>query len=137
MSTVATIHSEATPRGDRAGCQLVVHEGVGAGRAVPIVGKITVGTDAKNDLVLDDDRVSARHLEVEPDGAGFLVRDLDSTNGTLFEGSQLKEARVSVGATLKLGRTFIRIQPRPEPLDVPPRQSRRFGELVAESLVMR
>ena len=36
-----------------------------------------------------------------------------------------------------LGRSFVRIQPQPQPLDVTPSQSRRFGDMVAESLSMR
>ncbi len=65
------------------------------------------------------------------------MRDLDSRNGTLYEGSNITVATVSAGATLKVGRTFLRIQPTPEVLDVAPSQSRRFGDIVAESLAMR
>ena len=52
-------------------------------------------------------------------------------------GSAVSEARVPPGATLKVGRTFLRIQPQPEAVEVAPSQSRRFGEMVAESLEMR
>src|SRR5690606_16039237 len=34
-------------------------------------------------------------------------------------------------------RSFVRLQPKPQAVDLPPSQSRRFGDLVAESLVMR
>ena len=88
-------------------------------------------------LVLTDERVSHRHLQIKPDGARFSVRDLDSTNGTHYEGSLIKEANVPAGATLKVGRSFLRVQLQPEPLEVAPSQSRRFGELRAESLAMR
>jgi DNA-binding NtrC family response regulator len=135
-STVATVHSEALPHDRPARCQLVVVEGPDMGRACAIGAGAVVGTGAA-ELVLTDDRVSSRHLEVQPDGARFLVRDLGSTNGTFYEGSQLNEARLPPGATLKIGRTFVRIQPQPEALEVAPSQSRRFGELVAESLAMR
>ncbi|MCE9573894.1 MAG: sigma-54 dependent transcriptional regulator [Deltaproteobacteria bacterium] len=66
-----------------------------------------------------------------------MIRDLDSTNGTWFEGSLVSEVRLGPGATLKLVRTALRIEPEAEPLDLPPSQSRRFGELVGESLAMR
>ena len=112
-------------------------EGKNAGRAVTLEGTVLVGSDPSCHLVLDDDRVSGKHLELRPDGGHFLLRDLGSTNGTLYQGSLVTEARVPVGATLKLGHSFLGIQPRPEPLSVPPSQSRRFGDLVAESLVMR
>jgi DNA-binding NtrC family response regulator len=138
VSSIATVHSEALPGGPRArACQLVIVEGKGAGRAVTIDERVVIGSDAGCDLVLDDERVSTRHAEVVADGAHFLVRDLGSTNGTVYQGSLVTEARLPVGATLKLGHSFVRIVPRPEPVQVAPSQSRRFGGLVAESLAMR
>jgi DNA-binding NtrC family response regulator len=141
VSSVATVHSEALPA--RAGAraprgQIVVVEGPDAGRAARIGDEgVVVGTDDDCGLRLTDERVSRRHVEIRPDGGRFAVRDLESTNGTLFEGSRLGEAVVDVGATLKLGRSFIRIVTEPEVLEVTPSQSRRFGELVGESLAMR
>ncbi|PJB45216.1 MAG: Fis family transcriptional regulator [Deltaproteobacteria bacterium CG_4_9_14_3_um_filter_63_12] len=139
-STVATAHSDAFPGASSSTlCQLLVLEGEDMGRAVMLRGDtVVVGTDEGCDLVLADDRVSRRHLSVEPiEGGQFLVRDLMSLNGTLYQGGRLVESAVPAGATLKVGRTFLRIQPRPEAVEVNPSQSRRFGELVAESLAMR
>jgi transcriptional regulator with PAS, ATPase and Fis domain len=136
-STVATVHSEALPPGQKQRCQLVVIEGPDMGRAQVIGARLEVGTDAACGLVLTDERASHRHLEITPDGKGWLVRDLGSTNGTHYEGSRIKEAHVPAGATLKVGHSFLRVQLAPEPLEVAPSQSRRFGELVAESLAMR
>jgi transcriptional regulator with PAS, ATPase and Fis domain len=135
--TVATVHSEALPAGRAPRCQLVVIEGPEMGRAQVIGAKLVVGSGAGCGLVLSDERVSQQHLEVTPDGSGWRVRDLDSTNGTHYEGSRIKEAHVPAGATLKVGHSFLRVQLAPEPLEVAPSQSRRFGELVAESLAMR
>src|SRR5258706_16183898 len=83
-STVATVHSEALPHARPARCQLVVVEGPDMGRACAIGDGATVGT-GEAELVLTDERVSSRHLEVRPDGARFVVRDLGSTNGTFYE----------------------------------------------------
>jgi DNA-binding NtrC family response regulator len=140
LATVATIHSESLPGSARPPrCQLVVVEGPDAGRAVVLApgASAVAGTGDECDLVLTDDRVSRRHMEVVPEDGRYVVRDLASTNGTLYEGSLVTELRVSVGATFKLGRTFVRIQPQPEPLEVAPSRSRRFGDLVGESLVLR
>ena len=120
-------------------CQLVIVEGPDMGRAISIGEEpLVIGTDRDCALTLTDDRVSRCHLEVlaREDGA-FVVRDLDSRNGTLYEGSLFTKLTVSAGATFKLGRSFIRIQPYPHALEVMPSQSRRFGDLVAESLGMR
>lgn len=135
-----TVHTEAFPASgtDSRACQLVVVEGPDMGRAVSIgEHPVRVGTSEGCALRLDDDRVSREHLEITAAEGGFVARDLGSSNGTLFQGSLVTEVTVQPGATFKVGRTFVRIQPRPEPLVVRPSQSRRFGELVAESLAMR
>ena len=137
-STVATVHSEAVPAGGKARSQLVVVEGPEVGRAALIgAAGVVVGTDPTYDLVLSDERVSRRHLEVHPDGGRFLVRDLGSTNGTLHEGTLVTEVRAPLGATFKVGKSFLRIQPEPQALELPPSQARRFGELCGESLALR
>ena len=139
MSTVATVHSDAfgSSRSETP-WQLVVVEGPDAGRAVRLgEGERVAGTDPECDLVLTDDRVSRRHVAVRAAGSRFVARDLGSKNGTIYEGSRLAEAELPGGATLKLGRTFLRIQPVPQAIEVVPSQSRRFGDLVAESLAMR
>ncbi|MCA2980849.1 MAG: sigma 54-dependent Fis family transcriptional regulator [Myxococcaceae bacterium] len=124
-------------RGAPLRCQLVVVEGPEAGRAVTLDGPVTVGTSARCALRLSDERVSGEHLEVAPAGGRFSVRDLDSTNGTFFEGSRVTALEVSAGATFKLGRSVVRVEPQPRPLEVRPSAARRFGELVGESLAMR
>jgi DNA-binding NtrC family response regulator len=139
MDRVGTVYSEALPPSDgRLRCQLVVIDGPDHGRAVRLGDReLTVGSDPGCDLVLADDRVSAQHLAIRPAEGRFVVRDLDSRNGTLYEGSRLSELTVPVGATFKLGRSFLRIQPLPQPLEVQPSQARRYGDLVGDSLTMR
>ena len=139
-STVATLHGEALTLGADAAarCQVVVIEGPDMGRAANIgAEEMIVGTDNRCQLVLHDDRVSRRHLTLQATDGGFAVRDLDSRNRTLYAGSVIGKATLPVGATLKLGRSYLRIQSRPAAVEVPPSQSRRLGELVAESLAMR
>jgi DNA-binding NtrC family response regulator len=116
----------------------VVIEGEDMGHAVRLSeDEKVVGTERGCDLVLTDERVSGRHLTVQRTDGGFAVRDLRSKNGTIYEGSRIEAATVPLGATLKLGHTFVRIQPLPQAVEVAPSQSRRFGDLVAESLAMR
>ncbi|MDY7229279.1 sigma 54-interacting transcriptional regulator [Hyalangium rubrum] len=119
-------------------CQLLVIDGPDAGRAVPLGAEpVRVGTREGCTLRLTDPRVSGEHLEVRADGLDFVVKDLESRNGTLYEGSRIREVRVQPGATFKLGRSFLRLQPESQPWEVAPSQARRFGELVGESLAMR
>ncbi|MCX4245362.1 sigma 54-interacting transcriptional regulator [Paraliomyxa miuraensis] len=138
MSTVATLYGEPLEGGPRRS-QLEVVEGRDLGRAVALVeGRDTrVGTASDCDLVLTDERVSGHHLRVRPDGDGFHVHDEGSTNGTHYQGSRIDAARLPAGAVLKIGRTVLRLQPQAAALDLPPSRSRRFGELVGESLALR
>lgn len=138
-STVATVHSEiAEPSDGLPSCQLVVIEGPDMGRAVRIEeGLRIVGTGEDCDLKLTDDRVSARHLSIQHTDSGFQICDLGSRNGTISQGSAITEATLKAGSTLKIGHSFLRIQPLPQAIEVAPSQSRRFGDLVAESLSMR
>ena len=139
VQTVATAHSELGASAvETLAFQLVVIDGPDMGRAAALTeAPCHVGTDPDCELVLTDDRVSRRHLRVVRRAGGFEVEDLQSLNGTIYQGSRVTRAELPTGATLKLGKSFLRIQVLPRSLELAPSQSRRFGELVAESLAMR
>lgn len=119
--------------------QLVVVDGPDMGRALALAEEpVIVGSDPSCDLVLSDPRVSRRHLELRAEASGsYLARDLDSKNGTMFQGASLTQLSVRSGTTLRLGNSYLRIQPEPSSLALPPSNRRRFGELVGVSLAMR
>jgi len=141
VSDIATVHTEQLGAADAPPprCQVAVVEGPDRGAAAELAGEaeLVCGSGAGCGLRLTDGRVSRRHLGVRRHGARFVVRDLGSSNGTRYEGSRIKEIEVGPGASFRLGRTVLRLEPEPRPLQLPPSQSRRFGELVAESLAMR
>jgi len=139
LGRAATVYSDIFDGGTgRLRCQIVVIDGPDRGRACRLgQGAATIGTDAACALTLSDDRVSANHLSIEAVESRFVVRDLGSTNGTWYEGSRITEVTVPAGSTLLAGRSALRIEPEAQPLDLPPSQARRFGELVGESLAMR
>jgi len=139
VARTATVYSDFLDgAGGRLRCQIIVIDGPDRGRACRLGdGDVAIGGAATCELVLSDDRVSARHVAVRCDGARFAVRDLGSTNGTWYEGSRVEQVTVPAGATLLIGRTALRIEPEAQPLDLPPSQARRFGELVGDSLAIR
>ncbi len=134
-----TVYSDILDGGTgRLRCQIVVSDGPDRGRACRLGEReIVIGTAADCDLVVSDDRISGRHAAVRSDGSRFAVRDLGSTNGTWYEGSRVSELTVPAGTTLLVGRSALRIEAEAQPLDLPPSQSRRFGDLVGESLAIR
>ena len=62
---------------------------------------------------LDDDRVSRAHAEVVLDGSGgWLLRDLDSRNGTFLDGRRVVGAtRLSPGDVIRIGNSLIVFRP--------------------------
>ena len=72
---------------------------------LPDSGAVQVGRDPTSDIHLRDRRVSWRHAAIVAEGAGFLVRDLGSTNGTRVDGAPVGDSgrRLASGATVTLG----------------------------------
>jgi pSer/pThr/pTyr-binding forkhead associated (FHA) protein len=52
-----------------------------------------VGRGEHCDLRIEDDAVSAAHLEIERHGSSLLAADLDSRNGTVLNGAPLEGTR--------------------------------------------
>ncbi len=50
---------------------------------------VTIGRSSSNTLVITDSQVSGRHLQVLPQGAGYLLVDVGSSNGTFVNGVRL------------------------------------------------
>jgi hypothetical protein len=71
---------------------------------------IVLGRSRDCDVVLADTNVSRRHAELVRHGGGFVLRDLDSTNGCLVNGRRVREAPVTAGDVLTLGTTTLRLE---------------------------
>ncbi len=64
---------------------------------VPVGERVSLGRDDGNDVVVDDQRISARHAELVRGAEGsYEVRDLDSKAGTFVNGDRV-EKRKPVG----------------------------------------
>jgi len=98
-------------------------------------GAITIGRSPKagNDIVVDDEKMSRRHvrLEMEPDGR-FTVYDLDTTNGTRVNGRRVDNATLKSGDEIGIGETRILFKStgddRARPSDNGRRVSARFED---------
>ncbi len=64
---------------------------------------LSVGTDEKNDLVVDGAGVAPYHLELRADPAGIEIISLDPTRPTKVGESQLRKAVVVPGTVLRVG----------------------------------
>lgn len=54
---------------------------------------ITIGRDNANDIVIDHPLASRRHARLERIPDGFVIRDLESTNGTFVNQDRVEGAR--------------------------------------------
>ena len=55
---------------------------------------LTIGRDGANDIIIDHPLASRRHARLEYNETGFVVRDLDSTNGTYVNGDRIQGTRI-------------------------------------------
>ncbi len=63
----------------------------------------SVGRDASNLLTIPDPSVSRRHCLIVPGERGFKIRDLNSRNGTLINGTPIREQYLSHGDQITIG----------------------------------
>jgi hypothetical protein len=78
------------------------------GKRHPLTKSRTVigrGSDA--DITISDAGTSRKHVEVLWDGERAMVRDMNSTNGTLLNGRKVTEAALPPDSTITIGRTDI------------------------------
>jgi DNA-binding NtrC family response regulator len=114
-----------------------VMAGADAGKDVLIgLRPFVVGAGAGCDLVLKDPKVSRQHAELSLVTGGILVRDLDSTNGVISQGTRISQATVPIGASVQLGDTTLRFV-EAQRLSIAPSPRQRFGGLLGESVAMR
>jgi DNA-binding NtrC family response regulator len=96
-----------------------------------------IGTAKDCDLVLGDPTVSAYHVEITPDEAGYVAKDLGSTNAMLLGAHKVREVVLGDRMKLSLGKTQLLVRSTKEALSLPLHDAGVLGELVAHSVAMR
>ncbi|MCB0349431.1 MAG: sigma 54-interacting transcriptional regulator [Bdellovibrionales bacterium] len=70
--------------------------------------KCFIGRDPENQVVVADPIVSRKHLKIEATPRGFILKDLDSANGTFVNNNKIKEIYLKEGDKIRLGsREFV------------------------------
>lgn len=73
-------------------------------------GKLTIGRSLENDHIIDHPMVSKHHASLTLTKDGFILEDLDSANGTFFNGKQIKEpVKIGENDTFQIGPVRMRI----------------------------
>ncbi|MGB2627412.1 MAG: FHA domain-containing protein [Candidatus Acidiferrum sp.] len=71
-------------------------------------GRTIIGRKG-TDFGLNDPEISRHHCLLEVRGAFVNLKDLDSTNGTFFEGERIRAAFLEDGAEFRVGTSTIRV----------------------------
>jgi DNA-binding NtrC family response regulator len=118
--------------------RLVVLDGPDKGAGVDIdQPRVTLGRAAVCSLALTDRAVSSVHAEIEAAEAGWVIRDLGSTNGVFVGDIRLRDAVLPLGARVRVGTTTLQINALDGAVDIPLSREDRFHDLVGRSVVMR
>ncbi len=119
-------------------CQLKVTEGPDKNKKMDLERKpIRMGKKEDNDFALTDNTVSRYHLLIEQKVDSFLLKDLDSTNGTFINDMRVKEAYLTPGDIISLGNTKVEFIAFDEKVQIEPSSKTQFSELVGKSRKMR
>jgi len=81
---------------------------------------VTIGRSSDNQVVLNDPLASSHHAEVHTDGAGHVITDLGSSNGTFVNQQRLAPNVPSIlrpGDVIRIGSTEFRYETTSNPQD--------------------
>jgi len=104
---VVLLRSQPMGAGSQAG--VYVLDGPLAGRFVRLrQGALGIGRDPRNELALaSDEQLSRLHARIQGSPGGFVIHDLNSTNGTLVDGTKIASAPLFDGAEIQVGNTRL------------------------------
>lgn len=100
MTVPISLNETSLPR-------LVVHAPDKTWEILLVDDSYSIGRTTGNDLILDYQKISRNHAAVERKGRDFILRDLNSTNGTRVDGDRIEQHRLQNGDTFQIGPTQI------------------------------
>jgi hypothetical protein len=112
--TSTEISTACVPAGDPASrIRLTV---MGPGRArerhEPLAGRMTIGRDSSNSIVLTDGFCSGHHAVIELSRDGWTISDLGSKNGIIVDGRRVESCRLEEGSSIVIGKTTLHCELR-------------------------
>ena len=85
-----------------------VLDGIDKGRVFrDLPTPMTIGREEGNILRLNDERVSRFHAKIQIDDIDYILTDLDSTNGSRVNGSNVQIRRLRFGDRVTIGRSVL------------------------------
>jgi pSer/pThr/pTyr-binding forkhead associated (FHA) protein len=96
MTVPISLNDTSQPR-------LVIHTSDRTWELVLDEDPYTIGRTSANKLVLDYPKISKNHARIERKGDRFLLRDLQSTNGTRIGGERIEQHLLQDGDSFQIG----------------------------------
>src|ERR1700739_778409 len=93
---------------------LIIESGPQANKSFPRTQPRTVIGRKGADIPLEDPEISRNHCVIEVRERNVNLKDLDSTNGTFFEGERARAAVLKQGAPFRIGSSVIRVTFHPK-----------------------
>lgn len=90
-------------------CELLFVEGAQQGKSMRVNLPCIIGRKS-TDVIVNDSLVSRQHASLRKSEERLIIEDLNSKNGTLVNGKEIKVKELSKGDIITLGRTSIRIE---------------------------
>lgn len=89
---------------------LVATSGPLIGQRFPVLGPITLGRENPAVPLAFDSLVSRTHAQITPEADGIAVQDMNSTNGTYFQGTKSIRFTVRRGESFTIGSTTFQVE---------------------------
>ena len=91
---------------------LIITSGAKAGLEIDLTDRpLTIGRSRDNALVIRDDYTSPHHAKLLLWDDGWVIQDLDSTNGTYLDDERVTvPTPVPIGATVRIGTTSFELR---------------------------
>ena len=108
---IITSLATSTPGSDSP-LRLVIISGEKTGQSLALTGdSITIGRSSDSSVVIKDDYTSTHHARLEIRGDTWVLRDLDSTNGTLLGGVRVTSPTpVPLNTPITIGATSFEVR---------------------------
>jgi two-component system cell cycle response regulator len=97
--------------GDTANGRLEILNGGFEGMTYDLVAKeVVIGRNPTTDITLLDEGISREHALIlfDDDTPGYIIEDLQSTNGTKVNGKRVRSASLVEGDEIQVGETIFR-----------------------------
>jgi pSer/pThr/pTyr-binding forkhead associated (FHA) protein len=99
----------AAPATARGKAELQTLKGNDAGKKFDLTAKdmFIIGRGVATDVTVWDIRVSRVHARIDRDASGWLITDLNASNGTYVNGEKVETRRLKPGDEIKVGSTVL------------------------------